>query len=76
MLLALSLEPRCPFVDTCAPEHLERLSAEPRVHRRRIENAAEILVGSRASITVGNRVLGPDRVLPTGRWPGASELCR
>lgn len=68
ILLAPSLEAAYGFVNAYAPEHLGLLSAEPWAHLGRLENAAEILMGSWTPITLGNFVLGPNCVLPTGGW--------
>jgi histidinol dehydrogenase len=54
------------FVNDYAPEHLEILAAEPMVLLGRIRNAGEILLGERTPVTLGNFVLGPNAVLPTG----------
>ena len=54
------------FVNAYAPEHLEILTAEPMVVLGRIRNAGEILLGERTPVTLGNFVLGPNAVLPTG----------
>ena len=54
------------FVNAYAPEHLEILAAEPMVVLGRIRNAGEILLGERTPVTLGNFVLGPNAVLPTG----------
>jgi histidinol dehydrogenase len=68
VVLAGSIEEAYSFVNDYAPEHLEILSAEPFVHLGRITNAAEILLGPHTPITLGNFVLGPNCVLPTGGW--------
>ena len=54
------------FVNDYAPEHLEILGAEPFVHLGKIVNAGEILLGENTPLTLGNFVLGPNAVLPTG----------
>ncbi len=68
ILLAPSLDAAYGFVNAYAPEHLGLLSAEPWAHLGRLENAAEILMGAWTPITLGNFVLGPNCVLPTGGW--------
>lgn len=68
ILLAPSLEAAYGFVNAYAPEHLGLLSAEPWAHLGRIGEAAEILMGLWTPITLGNFVLGPNCVLPTGGW--------
>jgi len=54
------------FVNAYAPEHLEILAAEPMTVMGRIRNAGEILLGPHTPVTLGNFVLGPNAVLPTG----------
>jgi histidinol dehydrogenase len=54
------------FVNAYAPEHLEILAAEPMLVLGRIRNAGEVLLGERTPVTLGNFVLGPNAVLPTG----------
>ena len=49
-----------------APEHLEIQSAEPFAHLGRLRNAGEILMGRHTPVCIGNFVLGPNAVLPTG----------
>ena len=56
------------FVNDYAPEHLEILSADPFRYLGRIDNAGEILLGSHTPVTLGNFVIGPNHVLPTGGW--------
>jgi histidinol dehydrogenase len=55
------------FVNDYAPEHLEILAAEPMAVLGRIRNAGEVLLGEHTPITLGNYLLGPNAVLPTGR---------
>jgi histidinol dehydrogenase len=54
------------FVNAYAPEHLEILTVEPMAILGRIRNAGEILLGRHTPITLGNYLLGPNAVLPTG----------
>lgn len=54
------------FVNQFAPEHLEILAAEPMAVLGRIRNAGEVLLGNHTPITLGNYLLGPNAVLPTG----------
>ena len=56
------------FVNDYAPEHLEILSDDPFRFLGRIENAGEILLGPHTPVTLGNFVIGPSHVLPTGGW--------
>jgi len=68
VVVAPSLEEAYRFVNDYAPEHLEILSEEPFAHLGHITNAAEVLMGPHTPITLGNFVLGPNCVLPTGGW--------
>jgi histidinol dehydrogenase len=68
VVVAPSLEEAYAFVNDYAPEHLEVLSDEPFAHLGRLVHAAEVLLGPRTPITLGNFVLGPNCVLPTGGW--------
>jgi histidinol dehydrogenase len=68
VVLAPSLAEAYAFVNEYAPEHLEVLSDEPFAHLGRLVHAAEVLLGPRTPITLGNFVLGPNCVLPTGGW--------
>ena len=56
------------FINDYAPEHLQILSKEPRKYLPLIKNAGEILLGEYTPSTLGNFVLGPSHVLPTGGW--------
>ena len=56
------------FCNEYAPEHLEVLSREPMAYLGRLENAGEILLGEHTPTTLGNFVIGPCHVLPTGGW--------
>lgn len=63
------------FVNAYAPEHLEVLCAEPLAVLGRIRNAGEVLLGPWTPCTLGNFMLGPNAVLPTGgRAKTASPL--
>jgi histidinol dehydrogenase len=68
VILTGSLQESYDFINACAPEHLEILSAEPFRHLGAITEAAEILLGPHTPVTIANFVLGPNCVLPTSRW--------
>ncbi|MFO1057026.1 MAG: histidinol dehydrogenase [Dongiaceae bacterium] len=72
IVLAPDLEAAVAFVNDYAPEHLEILSDDPFALLGRITNAGEILLGDHTPVTLGNFVLGPNAVLPTG---GAAKTC-
>jgi len=56
------------FVNDYGPEHLEILADEPFRYLGAIEHAGEILLGRHSPVTLGNFVVGPNHVLPTGGW--------
>ncbi len=56
------------FINDYAPEHLQILSKEPRKYLPLVQNAGEVLLGEYTPSTLGNFVLGPSHVLPTGGW--------
>jgi histidinol dehydrogenase len=68
VVLARDMAKAIAFVNDYAPEHLEVLSDDPFAWLGRIEHAGEILLGPHTPIVLGNFVLGPDCVLPTGGW--------
>ncbi len=68
IVLCRDIEEAYAFVNDYAPEHLEILSEEPFVHLGSITNASEVLMGKHSPLMLGNFVLGPNCVLPTGGW--------
>jgi histidinol dehydrogenase len=60
------------FANAYAPEHLEVLVAEPMAILPKLRNAGEILLGQYSAFSLGNYVLGPNAVLPTG---GKAKTC-
>ena len=68
ILLARDTAEAMAFINDYAPEHLQILSKEPRKYLAQIKNAGEILLGEHTPSTLGNFVLGPSHVLPTGGW--------
>jgi histidinol dehydrogenase len=68
VVLARDMADAIAFINDYAPEHLEVLSDDPFAYLGRIEHAGEILLGPHTPIVLGNFVLGPDCVLPTGGW--------
>ncbi|CAN5178374.1 histidinol dehydrogenase [soil metagenome] len=68
IILAPDIESAIGFINDYAPEHLEILTLEPFSYLGRIVNAGEILLGAHTPTTLGNFVLGPSHVLPTGGW--------
>jgi histidinol dehydrogenase len=68
IVLAPGEEDAIAFVNDYAPEHLQVLSKEPFRYLGRLKNAGEILLGEHTPATLGNFVIGPNHVLPTGGW--------
>jgi histidinol dehydrogenase len=66
IVLTRDFEAAIAFANAYAPEHMEILTAEPMAVLGRIRNAGEILLGPYTPITLGNYLLGPNAVLPTG----------
>ena len=66
ILVAGSMDEAITFVNDFAPEHLEILSDDPHRYLEKIENAGEILLGRHTPFTLGNYLIGPNAVLPTG----------
>lgn len=67
ILLVRDLATAIDFVNDYAPEHLEVLTAEPMAILGRLRHAGEVLLGPHTPVSLGNFVLGPNAVLPTGR---------
>ena len=68
ILLAKDTAEAVAFINDYAPEHLQILAKEPRKYLPLVKNAGEILLGEHTPSTLGNFVLGPSHVLPTGGW--------
>ena len=68
ILLAQNAAEAMAFINDYAPEHLQILAKEPRKYLSLVKHAGEILLGEHTPSTLGNFVLGPSHVLPTGGW--------
>ena len=66
IVLAADMEDAVRFTNDYAPEHLEVLATEPMDYLGRLHHAGEILLGENTPVTLGNFVIGPNCVLPTG----------
>ncbi len=66
IVLAPNMGEAVRFANDYAPEHLEVLAAEPMDYLGKLQHAGEILLGENTPITLGNFVVGPNCVLPTG----------
>jgi histidinol dehydrogenase len=68
VVLTRDMDEAIAFVNDYAPEHLEILVEEPFAMLGRLKHAGEILIGRYTPMVLGNFVLGPNAVLPTGGW--------
>ena len=68
IVLARDEDEAIAFCNDYAPEHLEVLSQTPHRYLDKLKHAGEILLGQHTPTTLGNYVIGPDHVLPTGGW--------
>jgi histidinol dehydrogenase len=66
IVLTRDMDGAIAFANAYAPEHMEVLVAEPMAILPRLRNAGEILLGPYSAISLGNYLLGPNAVLPTG----------
>jgi histidinol dehydrogenase len=66
VVLTASLTESVDFANDYAPEHLELMVADPVGVLARVRNAGEVLLGDNTPVSIGNFVLGPSSVLPTG----------
>jgi histidinol dehydrogenase len=72
IILTRDFQAAIDFVNAYAPEHLLMLVAAPMTVLGRIRNAAEALLGASTPLPLGNYLLGPNAVLPTG---GHARTC-
>jgi histidinol dehydrogenase len=68
IMLCPNVESAVAFINDYAPEHLQIMSREPMAWLGSFKHAGEILLGEYTPSTLGNFVLGPNHVLPTGGW--------
>lgn len=68
VILTNSLDESIDFVNEYAPEHMEVMTEKPFDTLPKIKNAGEILLGDYTPVTLCNFVLGPNAILPTGRF--------
>ncbi|MEG3439691.1 histidinol dehydrogenase [Pannus brasiliensis CCIBt3594] len=66
IILTDSLEESIAFVNEYAPEHLEVLVNDPFAILGKIQNAGEILLGTRTPSSMATYAIGVNAVLPTG----------
>jgi histidinol dehydrogenase len=68
ILLARDTAQAMDFINDYAPEHLQILSKDPKPYLDLVKHAGEVLLGEHTPATLGNFVIGPSHVLPTGGW--------
>ncbi len=68
IVLTTSLEESVRFANEYAPEHMQVLTADPFAVLAEIQHAGEIMLGHHAPVTLGNYLLGPNAILPTGSF--------
>jgi histidinol dehydrogenase len=68
ILLARDTAEAMNFINDYAPEHLQILSKDPKPYLDLVKHAGEVLLGEHTPSTLGNFVIGPSHVLPTGGW--------
>jgi histidinol dehydrogenase len=68
ILLARDTAEAMDFINDYAPEHLQILSKDPKLYLDLVQHAGEVLLGEHTPSTLGNFVIGPSHVLPTGGW--------
>jgi histidinol dehydrogenase len=68
IVLTRDMDEAIAFTNDYAPEHLQVLTRDPWATVGRLRNAGEILMGRHTPTTLGNYLLGPNAVLPTGGW--------
>ena len=73
-----SLEKAVGFADALAPEHLEVVTAEPRLVAEKVSSAGLVLVGPYTPVSSTDYCMGANHVLPTGGYakisPGITVL--
>ncbi len=62
-----SLDEGVAAINEIAPEHLEIITASPRLAAERITNAAAIFLGPYSPVPMGDYIAGTNHTLPTGR---------
>lgn len=68
IVLTRDLDEAIAFTNEYAPEHLQVLTRDPWATVGRLRNAGEILMGRHTPTVLGNYLIGPNAVLPTGGW--------
>jgi histidinol dehydrogenase len=68
IVLTRDMDEAIAFTNDYAPEHLQVLTRDPWATVGRLRNAGEILMGRHTPTVLGNYLIGPNAVLPTGGW--------
>jgi histidinol dehydrogenase len=67
IVITKDLDEACEIVNEFAPEHVQICTESPFSWLPKIRHAGCISVGSTSPVTLGDYVIGPSHVLPTGR---------
>ena len=82
IVITKDLDEACVVVNELAPEHVQICTDSPFSWLPKIRNAGCICVGSTSPVTLGDYVIGPSHVLPTGRTArfssglGTADFCK
>ena len=68
IVLTRDMDEAIAFTNEYAPEHLQVLTKDPWASVGLLRNAGEILMGRHTPTVLGNYLIGPNAVLPTGGW--------
>ncbi len=67
IVITKSMDEACDVANELAPEHVQICTESPFSWLPKIRNAGCISVGATSPVTLGDYVIGPSHVLPTGR---------
>jgi len=82
IVITKDLDEACEVVNELAPEHVQICTDSPFSLLPKIRNAGCICVGETSPVTLGDYVIGPSHVLPTGRTArfssglGVADFCK
>ena len=67
IIVVASLDGAAALADAIAPEHLEIVTADPRILLKKVRHAGAIFLGRHTPEAMGDYIAGPNHVLPTSR---------
>jgi histidinol dehydrogenase len=82
IVITKDLDEACEVVNELAPEHVQICTDSPFSLLPKIRNAGCICIGETSPVTLGDYVIGPSHVLPTGRTArfssglGVADFCK